>query len=102
MAMPSQVRILYPPFGLRIAEIAIRNITEEILLEFGLQSAALGILYSVPVIPGLFGNSALVGGCSSMVEPQPSKLKTRVRFPSPAFLDRALLLMRFFECLRVG
>ena len=23
-------------------------------------------------------------GCSSMVEPQPSKLKTRVRFPSPA------------------
>ena len=24
-------------------------------------------------------------GCSSMVEPQPSKLKTRVRFPSPAF-----------------
>ena len=25
-----------------------------------------------------------IGGCSSMVEPQPSKLKTRVRFPSPA------------------
>ena len=23
-------------------------------------------------------------GCSSMVEPQPSKLKMRVRFPSPA------------------
>ena len=34
-------------------------------------------------------------GCSSMVEPQPSKLDTWVRFPSPAFcvfvaqLDRA-------------
>ena len=25
-------------------------------------------------------------GCSSMVEPQPSKLKTRVRFPSPALI----------------
>ncbi len=25
-----------------------------------------------------------VRGCSSMVEPKPSKLKTRVRFPSPA------------------
>ena len=28
------------------------------------------------------------GGCSSMVEPQPSKLMMRVRFPSPAPTDR--------------
>ena len=26
----------------------------------------------------------VVGGCSSMVEQKPSKLMTRVRFPSPA------------------
>ena len=30
------------------------------------------------------GRSKKSCGCSSMVEPQPSKLKTRVRFPSPA------------------
>ena len=29
-------------------------------------------------------------GCSSMVEPQPSKLKTRVRFPSPAYSEGRL------------
>ena len=29
-------------------------------------------------------NTGLIGGCSSMVEPQPSKLMTWVRFPSPA------------------
>ena len=28
-----------------------------------------------------------IGGCSSMVEPQPSKLKTRVRYPSPALVE---------------
>ena len=31
-----------------------------------------------------FGNEKLLGGCSSMVEPQPSKLMMWVRFPSPA------------------
>ena len=31
-----------------------------------------------------FGARFYLCGCSSMVEPQPSKLKTRVRFPSPA------------------
>ncbi len=36
--------------------------------------------------PSLSGDSALLPrrGCSSMVEQQPSKLNTRVRFPSPA------------------
>ena len=29
-------------------------------------------------------------GCSSMVEQQPSKLNTRVRFPSPALRDAAV------------
>ncbi len=29
-------------------------------------------------------------GCSSMVEQQPSKLNTRVRFPSPALLEDRL------------
>jgi hypothetical protein len=31
-----------------------------------------------------FGEAGLYCGCSSMVEQQPSKLKMRVRFPSPA------------------
>ena len=31
-----------------------------------------------------FGNEKLLGGCSSMVEPQPSKLMMWVRSPSPA------------------
>src|SRR5581483_6332652 len=30
------------------------------------------------------GGFRAIGGCSSMVEPQPSKLMTWVRFPSPA------------------
>ena len=40
-------------------------------------------------------------GCSSMVELQPSKLVTRVRFPSPAPLKpqvRALSALTFFVC----
>ena len=32
-----------------------------------------------------------LSGCSSMVEPKPSKLKTRVRFPSPAPKNSALM-----------
>ena len=35
-------------------------------------------------IAGGSGNSLDAGGCSSMVEQKPSKLTTRVRFPSPA------------------
>src|SRR4026208_1777597 len=30
------------------------------------------------------GQAGVIGGCSSMVEPQPSKLMAWVRFPSPA------------------
>ena len=33
---------------------------------------------------GINGSGLAVGGCSSMVEPQPSKLMMWVRFPSPA------------------
>ncbi len=42
----------------------------------------------------------IVCGCSSMVEHQPSKLDTWVRFPSPAFLrpflslEESIVLMR--------
>ena len=46
------------------------------------------------------------GGCSSMVEPQPSKLVTWVRFPSPAPPEKRLALFlrgndagRFFALL---
>src|SRR6187402_841034 len=34
------------------------------------------------------GNAAAPSGCSSMVEQKPSKLTTRVRFPSPAELAK--------------
>ena len=47
-----------------------------------------------------------LGGCSSMVEPQPSKLVTWVRFPSPAPPEKRLALFlrgndagRFFALL---
>ena len=39
-------------------------------------------------------------GCSSMVEPQPSKLKTRVRFPSPALI--LVLNVANFTTSRLG
>ena len=45
------------------------------------------ILLPPPVAMYLGGDgevARIVGGCSSMVEQQPSKLNTRVRFPSPA------------------
>ena len=58
---------------------------------------------SNPVIPTIFIFTELfnsfVCGCSSMVELQPSKLVTRVRFPSPApeiFLQRLLPLFFYF------
>jgi hypothetical protein len=37
-------------------------------------------------------------GCSSMVEPQPSKLKTRVRYPSPAFTIAAFTPLKTVVC----
>src|SRR6476660_2833987 len=41
--------------------------------------------------------SADTGGCSSMVEQKPSKLTTRVRFPSPAPIFRQSV-----ELLKIG
>ena len=39
---------------------------------------------SVDAEPGLVSVARFASGCSSMVEQKPSKLTTRVRFPSPA------------------
>src|SRR5690606_17468085 len=70
----------------------------------GTDCKSVGIAFtgSNPVPPtdesclGFYGKrptEAWVGcGCSSMVEQQPSKLKTRVRFPSPASLRDLLRL----------
>jgi hypothetical protein len=41
-------------------------------------------------------------GCSSMVERQPSKLHTRVRFPSPAFLEKKPLAVTHYALLANG
>jgi hypothetical protein len=54
--------------------------------------------------PGVLGDHRL-SGCSSMVEQQPSKLNTRVRFPSPApasnnFLEQGLLLIEILSEIR--
>ena len=60
----SQVRILSPP-----------------------PFAAFGLYYALKVRRGILLAAVLVRGlcgCSSMVEQKPSKLTTRVRFPSPA------------------
>ena len=43
-------------------------------------------------------------GCSSMVEHQPSKLDTWVRFPSPAFFVTVyayVLVYRFHACMKI-
>ena len=39
------------------------------------------------------------GGCSSMVEPQPSKLVTWVRFPSPAPMKKCPVLFLMKEMM---
>jgi hypothetical protein len=63
-ALPSKVRILPPPPGQElIPEIVERH---------------LALVVPLPESQRLFR------GCSSMVEQKPSKLTTRVRFPSPA------------------
>ena len=54
---------------------------------------------SNPVIPTIFC------GCSSLVEPQPSKLMRRVRFPSPApnfITTKNIVLGRIFFKSRIG
>ena len=38
----------------------------------------------------------ITGGCSSMVEQQPSKLNTRVRFPSPAPMRSQHFVVGYF------
>ena len=48
------------------------------------KSAGVAFVGSSPTSPTIRFSSAKVCGCSSMVEQQPSKLMTRVRFPSPA------------------
>ncbi len=53
------------------------------------KSAGYAFVGSSPTSPTTIGSKSLVRmiafrGCSSMVEQQPSKLMTRVRFPSPA------------------
>ena len=53
---------------------------------------------------GEIGSSGrTLGGCSSMVERQPSKLDMWVRFPSPAPLKsfRPLELVQRFESVRI-
>src|SRR5688500_1187927 len=47
------------------------------------KSAGFAFVGSSPTSPTILGKTN-EGGCSSMVEQQPSKLMTRVRFPSPA------------------
>ena len=65
-ALPSKVRILPPP-------------PRKFLVDKGLAEL-------VGMVDGLVacGKAAKFCGCSSMVEQKPSKLTTRVRFPSPA------------------
>lgn len=65
LAMPSQVRVLPPPPA--FAPSAARQASPRHLARCGSPSKTIRMR-----------------GCSSMVEQQPSKLKTRVRFPSPA------------------
>ena len=68
-ALPSKVRILLPPPNGGFAVLFIYRVTE-----LGAESG-----YLAEVV-----DSGKACGCSSMVEQKPSKLTTRVRFPSPA------------------
>src|SRR3972149_961441 len=69
MALPSQVRILHPPVRVESQGSRVEG-RKMVALDPG---------------PAALDPS---GGCSSMVEQQPSKLMTRVRFPSPAHKSR--------------
>lgn len=59
----------------------------------GVREAAFGTVAHAHGAVVVFTNISLLMptacGCSSMVEPQPSKLMVRVRFPSPAPRSRA-------------
>ena len=83
--MPSQVRILHSPVN-NNPDSGSENQEPETEIErevLGVENHSVG---------GLALDSGLstfdeLGGCSSMVEQQPSKLMTRVRFPSPALRE---------------
>ncbi len=51
---------------------------------------------SIPALGIAERHMNFICGCSSMVELQPSKLITWVRFPSPAFLRRMFRHSSFF------
>ena len=106
MAMPSQVRILHPPFAPQNKKTRCASVSSES------RRRTPQVKTNLKAEPNPARRSAGPArveakrkrrsracdrrakeaqpdgthcGCSSMVEPQPSKLKTRVRFPSPAF-----------------
>ena len=70
-ALPSKVRILPPPPNYRGGSVWICGWIVKASSE-------------VPTASCFGVSSPDSGGCSSMVEQKPSKLTTRVRFPSPA------------------
>ena len=72
--MPSQVRILHSPMQRKL------RVESRELRAWKFADSQRSTL-----------NPRLIGGCSSMVEQQPSKLMTRVRFPSPAPSPKAFL-----------
>ena len=59
-----------------------------------------------PRVAGSIPALGMICGCSSMVEHQPSKLDTWVRFPSPALCKRSPEFQDFFfmrrTCQREG
>src|SRR3954468_849986 len=69
---PTLVRIQPPPPSTRAASNAARRF----------EGGHFGFLGESEFEAVLLGSGT--GGCSSMVEQKPSKLMTRVRFPSPA------------------
>ena len=105
MAMPSQVRILHPPLTKVMATCIRREYWPHcacwrhfVCLRRGDPLHTRAPINRVSTFDFISrtcdsGNTEFLGGCSSVVEPQPSKLKTRVRFPSPA-LPRVVYVAR--------
>jgi hypothetical protein len=90
-AQPSEVRILPPPPARDVPRrrrsarrLGIRRLRNAGARVGAVAAAPSGLMVSVAT--NLVGATQVAGhgGCSSMVEPQPSKLMVWVRFPSPA------------------
>ena len=74
----------------RISKCFVSRVTAQIAQLVEQRTENPRVTGSIPVLGTWF--SIQISGCSSMVEHQPSKLDTWVRFPSPALTCESMLI----------